>query len=103
VHIYKKGRGKVAQMTKKPSEFRDVVDEIDRLLRIESGEEDEKSGDEAFMMQHMTNTTDSVNFEQIMRDGSKLSDEIMATIKEQERLEKAQKAEKSWFSFPFTF
>jgi hypothetical protein len=101
--MYKKGRGKVAQMTKKPSEFRDVVDEIDRLLRIESSEEDEKSGDETFVMQHMTNTTDSVNFEQTMRDGSKLSDEIMATIKEQERLEKAQKAEKSWFSFPFTF
>lgn len=103
--MYKKGKGKVTQMTKKPSEFHDVVDEIDRLLLSLDG--DEENVEPYTMNKYINNTTDTNQFEQRMNDGSSLSEEIMTKIKEQEKVEKAQKAakekENNWFTFPFTF
>lgn len=104
VHMHKNGKGKVAQMTKRPSEFQDVIDEIDRLLSSTESEEDTES--ETYTM-NLDDRTDSMQFEQAMKDGSSLSEEIMSKIKLQEREEKARKAAKenqrSWFTFPFTF
>jgi thioredoxin-like negative regulator of GroEL len=103
VHMYKKGKGKVSQMTKRPSEFQDVVDEIDRLLSLD--DEVESVEEETYTMNTASNATVDTQFEQTMRDGGNLSIEIMAKIKEQEREEKTKRStkENSWFTFPFTF
>ena len=104
VHMYKRGKGKVASMTKRPSEFQDVVMEIDRLLGLTESEMGVEC--ETYTMSYSNTTTDA-SFEKTMKDGSSLSEEIMSKIKLQEREEKSRKAakekEKSWFTFPFTF
>lgn len=111
VHMYKRGRGKVAQMTKKPSEFQDVIDEIDRLLQQTENEVEGLMGEETYEMKGMSNnaTAGTMQFEQGMVQGGELSEEIMMQIKSQESSEgntrrKIMANEKNaWFTFPFTF
>ena len=108
--MYKRGKGKVTEMIKRPSEFQDVVDEINRLLAFEESdvamEEIDRSSplvlkDET-LGRDIRNATDQSQFEQTMADGDRLAEEIMDKMKEQEREEKAKKEaakETSWFSF----
>jgi len=105
VHMYKKGKGKIAQMTKRPSDFHDVIDEIDRLLSEEDAEE-------TYTVNHSQIVSDTALFEDFMKDGTEMLKEIMtgmkkSKMKEQEREEKEKiertEKEKSWFTFPFTF
>lgn len=105
MHMFKKGKGKMSQMTKRPSEFQDVVDEIDMLLSLDDDGEVESVEKEIYTMNTGSNATDDTQFEQKMRDGGSLSIEIMAKIKEQKQEENAKNAtkENSWFTFPFTF
>lgn len=114
VHIYKKGKGKVAEMIKRPSEFQDVVDEINRLLALEENDVAMKQigrshpvvlKDETFS-HDVRNSTDQAQFEQTMSDGSQLAEEIMKEMKGQGREQKSKEEsakEKNWFSFPFSF
>lgn len=101
VHIYKKGEGKVVEMTKRPSEFQDVVDEIDRLLIAD----DRKFVEDETYTITMLNATDDLNFEQRMAEGNDLSKEVMKKITLQEQVNRAKRAmnEKRWFTFPFSF
>ena len=101
VHMYKKGEGKVVEMIKRPSEFQDVIDEIDRLL---NAYDDQDVEDETYTI-NMLNATDDLIFEQRMAEGNKLSTEVMKEITLQERLGQAKEAqnEKNWFTFPFSF
>ena len=112
MHMYKRGRGKVAHMTKKPSEFHDVIDEIDRLLRLDDDEVETNSNvEETYKITGMSNnvTNSTRQFEQRMVEGGMLSEEIMMQIKKQEASEGKVKKDviakekKDWFTFPFTF
>ncbi|KAL7520858.1 hypothetical protein ACHAWX_005558 [Stephanocyclus meneghinianus] len=114
VHVYKRGKGKVTEMVKRPSEFQDVVDEIDRLLASEETDVALEKTDRSYPLvfedetlgRDNKNATDQSLFEQTMADGTRLAEEIMEKVKEQEREDKAKNEaakEKSWFSFPFLF
>jgi hypothetical protein len=91
VHMYMKGHGKVVDMVNKPSQFQDMVDQVDNWLDASQSDKDE------------------MLFEQVMADGSDLVDEIMVQMKEKEEYEMAKAnaneatKEKSWFTFPFQF
>jgi hypothetical protein len=86
-----KGHGKVVDMVNKPSQFQDMVDQVDNWLDASQSDKDE------------------MLFEQVMADGSDLVDEIMVQMKEKEEYEMAKAnaneatKEKSWFTFPFQF
>lgn len=88
-------------MTKRPSEFQDVVDEIDRLLIAD----DRKFVEDETYTITMLNATDDLNFEQRMAEGNDLSKEVMKKITLQEQVNRAKRAmnEKRWFTFPFSF
>lgn len=89
--MYMKGHGKVVDMVNKPSQFQDMVDQVDNWLDASQSDKDE------------------MLFEQVMADGSDLVDEIMVQMKEKEEYEMAKAnaneatKEKSWFTFPFQF
>eukprot|EP00956_Cyclotella_meneghiniana_P036333 scaffold124253_cov42-Cyclotella_meneghiniana.AAC.1 len=76
-------------MTKKPSEFHDVIDEIDRLLRLDDDEVEGSNVEETYKITGMSNnvTDSTMQFEQRMVEGGRLSEEIMMQIKKQEASE----------------
>lgn len=98
-------------MTKKPSEFQDVIDEIDRLLQQTEKEVEGLMGEETYEMKGTSDnaTAGTMQFESRLVQGGELSEEIMMQIKSQESSEGNTRREimanekNSWFTFPFTF
>ena len=101
VHMYQLGKGRVADMVCKPSQFQDVVDTMNRLLNGPDGESSQPAmielEEEIKIPIHAvegdaskTNVTNT-SFES-------LADEIMTSLKKKEG---TVKEEKSWFPFSF--
>lgn len=95
VHMFRRGRGKVADMTCKPSMFHLVVDEMRRLLDagltavpVESVAEVQL--EETMKMERNVNVTDTTF------DG--LSDEIMTLLKKKKKAA-IEKEKSTWFPF----
>lgn len=93
VHMHKLGRGKVADMCCKPSQFQLVVDEVRRQL---DGTEEGSAVTEMELPSHavtevaeavatpvkLSNTTGSGNsFDDMMKKGTSLADEIIASMR----------------------
>ncbi|KAL3761085.1 hypothetical protein ACHAWU_006491, partial [Discostella pseudostelligera] len=83
VHMYRKGRGKIVDMTCKPSLFHLVVDELHRVL----GGVDEETGN--------SESNDNV-FDVAMVAGSALGEEIVASLKKEEVVD-GTKRQSNWF------
>lgn len=114
VHMYRKGKGKISDMTCRPSQFQDVIDEVHRLL--ENPEESslpEYTPVDMDRLEAELNQNNAYNdektetslFEQTMTAGGKLAEEIMPEMTKEKKQGKVkvndESKEKSWF--PFTF
>jgi len=84
VHMYRKGRGKIVDMTCKPSLFHLVVDELHRVL----GGVDEETG--------ISESNDNV-FDVAMVAGSALGEEIVASLKKEEEVDGTKRQSNNWF------
>lgn len=97
VHMYRKGKGKIVDMTCKPSLFHLVVDEMHRVLDdsdiAESSDVTELEAETEQVGAHSNAT--SASFDRAMVDGSILADEIVAS------LGKEVPKKESWFPFLF--
>ena len=69
VHMYRKGSGKIVDMTCKPSLFHLVIDELHRVLG-DVGKPDESNSNDAF--------------DATMVAGSALGEEIVASLKKED-------------------
>lgn len=99
VHMYKKGSGKIADMTVKPSLFHLVVDEFHRVVDNIS---ETTAVDKELKLQHnMTSNSNMTTapFDEAMLAGDSLGDEIIASLKKEKKEEKIPNKEKkkSWF------
>ena len=97
VHMYKRGRGKVSDMTVKPSLFHLVVDELHRVLDTD---DDNLEGDIEFetdvdKVPSNVNVT-STSFDEMT---TSLGDEIMSSLQRTKKAEEKEpkKKEKNWF------
>lgn len=97
VHMYRKGRGKIADMTVKPSLFHLVVDEMHRLL--DDALEVESSPDIKLDRQSGINVESNGNVTKSSFD--ELADEIMTSLRQNEEKVVVKNKKNSWF--PFTF
>jgi len=105
VHMYRKRKGKIADMTCKPSLFHLVVDELHRVLDDDSvGISSESSSDVAELMESVEtkqtgihSKVTSESFNEAMEDGqSTLGNEIVASLQEEKKVT-PKKA--TWFPF----
>lgn len=99
VHMYRKGKGKIADMTCKPSEFHFVVDEMHRLLDDSGGVESSpemEAGKEIQMekVHHVHGVGGNGNVTSTSFDS--LGDEIMASLGGKEE---SKKEKKPWLPF----
>lgn len=114
VHMHVAGRGRVADMCCKPSQFQMVVDEVQRQLdgtavvevMAESSTPviEAEAKVEAGMAAMGDNATDAGDsFDEAMTNGSSLADEIMASLrgKAERQQGSSGEKEKSWFPFSF--
>ena len=98
VHMYKKGSGKIADMTVKPSLFHLVVDEFHRVV----GNNSETTVDKESKLQHNVTSNSNMTtapFDEAMLAGDSLGDEIIASLKKEKKEDKTPNKEKkkSWF------
>ena len=96
--MYKKGSGKIADMTVKPSLFHLVVDEFHRVVDNNL----ETTVDKELKLQHnMTSNSNMTTapFDEAMLAGDSLGDEIIASLKKEKKEEKIPNKgkKKSWF------
>lgn len=113
VHMHVAGRGRVADMCCKPSQFQMVVDEVQRQLDgtavvevmaesstpVIEAEAEVEAG--TAIGGNAMDAGDS--FDEAMTNGSSLADEIMASLrgKEERQQGSSGEKEKSWFPFSF--
>ena len=103
VHMYKKGSGKIADMTVKPSLFHLVVDEFHRVVGDDSIVlKAETTVDKELKLQHNATSNSNMTtapFNEAMLAGDSLGDEIIASLKKEKKDEKKSNKEKkkSWF------
>lgn len=112
VHMYRKGRGKIADMCCKPSQFHVVIDEMNRL-RDDPGAAGEASSSETVLESNGKTTSNDAgdknapddSFDKTLAAGSTLADEIMSSLRKEEGDKKGSKKEKivtnQWFPFKF--
>ena len=111
--MYRKGRGKIADMCCKPSQFHVVIDEMNRL-RDDPGAAGEASSSSETVLESGSNAmsddagdknTPSDSFDKTLAAGSTLADEIMSSLRKEEGEKKGSKKEKivtnQWFPFKF--
>jgi hypothetical protein len=99
VHMYRKGSGKIVDMTCKPSLFHLVVDELHRVM----DERDETARVRGTDLVLEENSNGNV-FDVAMEDGSVLGEEIVASLKkkdEKEEVDGKKQQNKNWFRFSF--
>mmetsp|Transcript_6409 Transcript_6409/g.15963 ORF Transcript_6409/g.15963 Transcript_6409/m.15963 type:complete len:278 (-) Transcript_6409:146-979(-) len=113
VHMHRKGSGKIADMTCKPSLFHLVTDEVHRLMEDDSAGALTLTPDQTELEIDVekigiptagANVTSAASFDRAMTAGSSLADEIMVSLgkKKANELAGQKKNEKTpWF--PFTF
>ena len=126
--MYRKGKGKISDMTCRPSNFQDVVDEMNRLLLLNDSDEEirlEESstvhGDSAVattpelpffaVMTEKKKTNNGkieesteASFDETMKAGSNLADGILKEVQkktEKSKIKEGAKEKSPWF--PFTF
>eukprot|EP00579_Thalassiosira_antarctica_P000564 CAMPEP_0201873714 /NCGR_PEP_ID=MMETSP0902-20130614/6147_1 /ASSEMBLY_ACC=CAM_ASM_000551 /TAXON_ID=420261 /ORGANISM="Thalassiosira antarctica, Strain CCMP982" /LENGTH=266 /DNA_ID=CAMNT_0048400387 /DNA_START=66 /DNA_END=866 /DNA_ORIENTATION=+ len=101
VHMYRKGKGKIADMTCKPSLFHLVVDEMHRLLDDDSGVV-EASPDIKLEVRESESNVESNGKNVTSTSFDELADEIMTSLRKKEGKEvEAKKEKNSWFPFIF--
>lgn len=87
VHMYRKGNGKIVDMTCKPSLFHLVVDELHRVL-----------GGDVVEKRDNGESNSKIVFDEAMVAGSALGEEIVASLKKEEEEEvHGGKKQKNWF------
>lgn len=100
VHMFRKGKGKIVDMTCKPSLFHLVADEMHRVLddsgNIESLDDTELEAAETEQVEIHNNAT-SASFDRSMVAGSTLVDGIVASLGKEKEAPKKEK----WFPFSF--
>jgi len=95
VHMFRKGEGKIADMTCKPSLFHLVIEEMHQLMDNSGIEESLPCAKPETKIYAGTNgNITSTSFDE-------LGDEIMTSLRKKEEKVGAEKEKKSWF--PFTF
>ena len=103
VHMYKKGSGKIADMTVKPSLFHLVVDEFHRVVGDNSIVlKAETTVDKELKLQHNVTSNSNMTtapFNEAMLAGDSLGDEIIASLKKEkkEEMKPDKDKKKSWF------
>lgn len=98
VHMYKKGSGKVSDVTTKPSLFHLVVDELHHVLG--SSDDEVETGTVVTTKNELkTNDDDSTSFsfDETMKAGTTLGNEIIKDLSTEKK--KETNKEKRWFSF----
>jgi len=111
IHMYKKGKGKIVDMTTKPSLFHLVVEELNRVIKLGDDvtqvKEVELKGalhkaekNEEVKIEKVTSNGNMTNasFDVAMKAGSTLVNEIMSLSKEKD-IGKNQTKAKNWFHF----
>jgi len=121
VHIYRKGKGKLVDMTCRPSQFENVIDELNRLLDA-SGEdisEECKGGnagvvalppfyaDEFEKPHHADETRDKADdllFDKTMEDGSNFAEGLLKEVHRKmgkDKVSNGTEEKTQWFPFSF--
>lgn len=113
VHMYRKGAGKIVDMTCKPSLFHLVADELHRLMEDDSAGVWALTPDQTELEIDVenigiptagANVTSAATFDRAMTAGSSLADEILVSLgKKKTNEEEGQKEKEKTPWFPFTF
>lgn len=117
IHMYRRGKGKIADMVCKPSQFHLVVDEMNRLLEDESAVGLSVKASTKQPTGIELETESEVQLNKIRGHGvdangnvtstsfESLADEIMTSLKEKNKEEEKDKEgsvkKEKWFPFPF--
>ncbi len=120
VHIYQKGKGKLVDMTCRPSQFQNVIDELNRLLdesgegvaKVFKGENDGEVASRPFYVNeieqplHADETRDAneVLFDKTMEDGSNFAESLMKEVQGtagKNNVNNGKEQKTPWFPFSF--
>ena len=97
-HIYRRGKGKIVDMTCKPSLFHLVVDELKRVLLDEAkNDTTDASETDANVIMNDDEKMKNTKFDLTMVAGSSLGEEIVASLNEKKKDEANKKLLPYWF------
>jgi len=97
-HIYRRGKGKIVDMTCKPSLFHLVVDELKRVLLDEAkNDTTDASETDANVIMNDDEKMKNTKFDLTMVAGSSLGEEIVASLNEKKEDEANKKLLPYWF------